>query len=230
MVLCGIQKLSLLDYPQKLCATVFTGGCNFRCPFCQNPDLVLPERAPQALDTEELIGFMEKRRGKLDGLCITGGEPLLQSGIGDFIRKVRAMGFLIKLDTNGSFPNRLQSLVTEGLLDYIAMDIKNSPEKYPLTAGVANLPVENILRSASFIMSSGVEYEFRTTVVREFHTEDDFLEISRWLRGAKRYYLQSFVDTGDLIGSGLHGYSPSELHTFCDLLAPFFTETGVRGV
>jgi pyruvate formate lyase activating enzyme len=230
MELCGLQKLAMVDYPGKLAATVFTGGCNLRCPFCHNALLVtrLAEN-PERHTVEDVLAFLNTRRGLLDGVVLSGGEPLLQDGVADFARAVRSMGFSFKLDTNGTFPDRLAALLDAGLLDYVAMDIKNSPARYAETVGVPALELAPIQNSIDLLSASGVPYEFRTTLVREFHTADDVRTIGAWLRGAPRYYLQTFVDSGGLIGSGLHPFTAAEMQGFAALAAPFFGAVAVRG-
>ncbi len=201
MLICGLQKLSLLDYPEKLAATVFTGGCNMRCPFCHNALLVTRVSESETFSEEEVLSFLKKRTGILDGICITGGEPLLQNDLADFIIEIRKLNFKIKLDTNGTFPDKLSDLLDTGLIDYVAMDIKNSPEKYPLTVGLPDFDPKPVFESANILMNSPVPYEFRTTLVHEYHTFDDIEKIGRLLSGAKNYYLQNFEDSGDLVGS-----------------------------
>ena len=193
----GFQKLTLLDFPGRTACTVFTGGCNLRCPFCHNVPLVLaPEEEP--FPEEEIFAYLKKRRGVLDGVAVTGGEPLLQKDIAGFLRRVRAMGFLTKLDTNGFFPDALEALLAEGLADYVAMDVKNSREKYARTCGRQQVDLAKVDRSLALLKNSGVDYELRTTVVAGFHTPEDIEEICRWIAGAKRYYLQAFKDSGIL--------------------------------
>ncbi|HBP01494.1 MAG TPA: anaerobic ribonucleoside-triphosphate reductase activating protein [Candidatus Moranbacteria bacterium] len=194
MRLGGYQKLTLIDYPGKIATTVFTVGCSFRCPFCHNPELVLADQFPELNDMEaEFFKFLEKRKGKLEGVCITGGEPTIQPDIINFIKKVKAMGFLVKLDSNGTRPDVLRKVIKEKLVDFIAMDIKNSPKKYSKTVGVS-ADMERIKLSVYMIMNSGIDYEFRTTVVPGIHEEKDFDEIAKWIKGAKAYYLQEFRD------------------------------------
>ncbi len=193
----GFQKLTLLDFPGRTACTVFTGGCNLRCPFCHNVPLVLaPEEEP--FPEEEIFQYLEKRRGVLDGVAVTGGEPLLQKDIAAFLRRVRAMGFLTKLDTNGFFPETLEALLAEGLADYVAMDVKNSREKYARTCGRQQVDLAKVDRSLALLKDSGVDYELRTTVVEGFHTTEDIERICRWIAGTKRYYLQAFKDSGIL--------------------------------
>ena len=192
MLIAGLQKLTLLDYPGTVACTVFTGGCNFRCPFCHNAPLVLPELMGQDTDEEQVLAFLKKRQGVLDGVAITGGEPLLHKDIGAFLEKVRALGFKIKLDTNGSFPDRLQEIISAGLVDRVAMDIKNAPELYAKTVGLPALDLAPIERSKELLLRGDVDYEFRTTVVKGLHTEESITGAAKWLAGAKEYYLQQF--------------------------------------
>lgn len=225
----GFQKLTLLDFPGFVACTVFTGGCNFRCPFCHNAPLVLLE--DEALAEDEVLSLLQKRRGLLDGVCISGGEPLLQPDIGDFMKKLRAMGYKIKLDTNGSFPQKLRALVEEGLVDMVAMDIKNSPEKYAETVGVPGFDVGPVKESAAFLMEGRVDFEFRTTVVKPLHEAEDFEKIGRWLPGAPKYYLQQFRDSGALLSAeGLGAYTEEEMQIFAEAAKPFIPHTYLRGM
>jgi pyruvate formate lyase activating enzyme len=230
MLFCGLQKLAMVDYPGKLAATVFTGGCNLQCPFCHNALLVTRLNETPSLTEAEILDFLSTRQKLLDGVVLTGGEPLLHPDAAGFLRKVRAMGFFVKLDTNGCFPNRLAPLLAEGLVDYVAMDIKNCLEKYPETCGVSEMELAPVLESIRLLRSSGVEFEFRTTAVRELHTADDFLAIGRWLEGAPQYFIQNFVDSGNLIETGYHGFTPQELQGFADLVRPYFGTVALRGV
>lgn len=231
MNICGLQKLAMVDYPGKIAATVFTGGCNLRCPFCHNALLVTRLSETPSIPTEEVLSFLRSRKGLLDGVVLTGGEPLLQPDAADFLQAVREMGFSIKLDTNGCYPDALRRVLDAGLVDYIAMDIKNTPEKYRATVGIPNLDMTPIYQSIDLIRSSGVEYEFRTTLVRELHTAADVLAIGNWLRGAPHYALQQFVDSGNLICQGqFHAFSPEEMHTMADSLPSYFGEVTLRGV
>ncbi len=207
MVIQGLQKLTLLDYPEKVACTVFTAGCNFRCPFCHNASLVIETYRNKEIPSDEFFDFLDKRTGILDGVCVTGGEPLIQRELEEFLGRIKEMGFSVKLDTNGSFPDKLKRIVEAGLVDYVAMDIKNSQENYGKTVGIENYDISNVNRSVQYLLRGNIPYEFRTTVVREFHQRSDFEAIGRWIGGAKRYYLQQFVDSGDLIRGGLHGYN-----------------------
>lgn len=208
MRILGLQKLTLLDYPERLACTVFTGGCNLLCPFCHNASLVLG--VGEEISEADFFSFLESRIGRIDGVCISGGEPTLQPDLIDFVRKIKAMGFLVKLDTNGTRPDVILTLVSEGLLDYIAMDIKNSPSKYPLTAGVENLDFSRISESIKIISESGINHEFRTTVTEELHSEDDISEICQILHQDAKYYLQAYRDEGEILKKGLS--SPAEEH------------------
>lgn len=225
----GLQKMTLLDYPGKVACTVFLGGCDFRCPFCHNGELVLSP-APAQMDQEELLAFLKKRQGLLDGVCITGGEPLLRSDLKGLLEAIHALGYPVKLDTNGSHPRALVDLVERHLVDYVAMDVKNSPERYLETVGVPGLDVGPIRESVAFLLEGMVDYEFRTTVVREFHDSDSFRAIGPWLAGAKRYFLQSFVDRDTVIQEGLHPWGRAELEEFAAIVRPWVPEVALRGV
>ena len=231
MRIAGFQKLTLLDYPGKVACTVFTMGCNYRCPFCHNSTLVRPERFTADIPQEDIFAFLKKRVGILEGVCITGGEPTLHSGLRGFIKRVKDMGFAVKLDTNGSNPGLLGRLMDEGLLDYVAMDIKNTLAKYPQTAGVSALNVNPVIENAELLLQERIPFEFRTTLVREYHTPEDIQEIGRWLQGAPRYILQSFVDSGDLLGGGgLHPLEEPQMRAMADILRPYVWEVGLRGI
>lgn len=226
----GLQKLTLLDYPDKVACTVFTAGCNFRCPFCHNASLVTHVDPGNDIPVEEILAFLKKRRGVLDGVCVTGGEPLLQPDIIEFIKQVKELGYSVKLDTNGSMITRLRQLVEQGLVDYVAMDIKNAPNKYGETIGIEGYNLENILQSVDYLKSGVVPYEFRTTVVREFHKREDFAAIGRWLKGAERYYLQGFVDSGDLIRDGLRAYNKDIMEQALEIVKRNIPNAKLRGV
>ncbi|MBQ4515781.1 MAG: anaerobic ribonucleoside-triphosphate reductase activating protein [Clostridia bacterium] len=226
----GLQKLTLLDFPGNMACTVFLGGCNFRCPFCHNRALVVNPDFSAAMDKNEFYSFLEKRQGVLDGVCITGGEPLLSSGIFDFAKEIKEMGFKIKLDTNGSFPDRMTKLIEDKLIDYVAMDIKNSPARYRETVGVESFDIAPVKESVNILLSDVIPYEFRTTLVREFHTPQDMVDIGEWISGAKQYFLQSFVDSGCLIGENLNSLSGDEIRAFADILKPFVPSVTLRGI
>ena len=210
MLIKGLQKTTLLDFPGKVACTLFTGGCNFRCPFCHNASLVISPDMSDLISEEEFFSFLNKRKAILDGVCITGGEPLIQKDIEEFIIKIRELGFAVKLDTNGAYPDRLKSILDKKLVDYVAMDIKNQKEKYSLTCGT-DVDTDKISESIALLMRGDISYEFRTTVVRELHTPQDIAAIGEWIRGAKRYFLQSFADSGDIIEDGLSAYTTEEM-------------------
>lgn len=228
MIIKGLQKTTLLDFPGKVACTVFTGGCNFRCPFCHNASLVLHAGEVDEISEEDFFSYISKRKGILDGVCITGGEPLLSTGIEDFIRKIKALGLLVKLDTNGTFPEKLKHLLDEGLLDYVAMDIKNSKEKYALTAGVSKYP-EAIDESIALIMEKAPDYEFRTTVVKELHTPQDIVNIAKWINGARHYFLQSYTDSGDILKDGFSAYDESKMLEILEITRKILPCTVLRG-
>ena len=230
MQIFGFNKTTLLDFPEHVACTLFTGGCNFRCPFCQNGDLVLHGGSLPVLDEEEVFGVLRKRKGILTGVCVTGGEPTLQRDLDVFLSRVKELGYLVKLDSNGYRPEVLQSLCERGLVDYFAMDIKSSPENYARTAGVKELDMGLIRESVDFIRSCGLDYEFRTTVVRELHSSGDFLSIGEWLKGCKAYFLQSYVESEGVICKEFSSYSKEELEEFVMLLKPYIDNVSLRGV
>lgn len=230
MKIYGFNKTTLLDYPGKLAATVFLGGCNFKCPFCHNSSLVFLPASLDIISEDTIINTLIARKGILEGVCITGGEPTLSPDLGAFIKKIKDLGFLVKLDTNGSNPARLKELVHMGLVDYVAMDIKNTKEKYKYTAGLSSSNLNSIWESVDFLLSGNVDYEFRTTVVKELHTPSDLLDIGVWIKGAKAFYLQAYEDSGDVIVPGFSSYSKKELHEFCDMLQPYAQTVKLRGV
>ncbi len=229
LIINGFQKMTLLDYPEKVACTIFFAGCNFRCPFCHNASLVVAD-GYEKYTAEEILEYLKKRKGLLDGVCITGGEPLLREGLREFIAEIKAMGYSVKLDTNGSFPERLKALVNDGLVDYVAMDIKNSLEKYPETAGVEALDVKKIEESIDFLLEGRIDYEFRTTVVRELHTEEDIENIARRISGAVKYFLQNFVDSGDLIGENLSAHSLETFKMMQNIAKKYIKDVVLRGV
>ena len=226
----GIQKLTLLDFPDRTACTVFTGGCNMRCPFCHNASLVLRPGENPAYFEEEIYAFLKKRQGILDGVAITGGEPLLQHGLREFILQVRELGFAIKLDTNGSYPDRLAALMDEGLLDYVAMDVKNSREKYAQTVGIKGFDTAPIEQSIALLRSSGVSFELRTTVVKELHSAEDIEDMGVWLQGDHAHFLQGFIDSGDLIEKGLSGYDKNQMEDLVNVLKAYIPNAQLRGV
>ena len=232
MHIAGLQKLTLLDYPGQVACTVFTSGCNFRCPFCHNAPLVLPgiTMLPR-MDEEQVLAFLKKRQGVLDGVAVTGGEPLLHKDIGAFLDKVRSLGYKIKLDTNGSFPDRLKELVEAKLVDRVAMDIKNAPALYRDTAGVDELDMAAIEESKNYLLTGVIDYEFRTTVVKGLHSRESLIDAARWISGAREYYLQQFKDSGSVIAlNGLGAYDEQEMRALAEAVAPFVPSVQVRGV
>jgi len=192
MIIGGFQKFSLIDYPNKVCAIIFIQGCNFRCPYCHNPELVVPERYGSEIPVSEIYNFLETRRGRLDAVTITGGEPTLHSDLIEMIRKIKDMGFLVKLDTNGSHPEVLEKIISGKLVDYLAMDVKAPVKSYTKVVG-RYIDVGKIKKSINLIMNSGIKYEFRTTVAKPFVSKDDLREIAREIKGAENYCLQNFV-------------------------------------
>lgn len=230
MNILGLQSLTLLDYPDKVACTVFTGGCNLRCPFCHNASLVIGSKNNGAISEADLFAFLNKRQGILDGVCVTGGEPLLQPEIVDFLRKIKALGYLIKLDTNGTFPDRLRELVTQGLIDYVALDVKSSLEHYQEAIGISSFDVTKVRDSVNYLLTESVDYEFRTTVVKGLHDIEIMQGIAQTIRGAKRYYLQKFVDSGDLIGTGMTGFSDDKMKLFLDVVSTYVKMAALRGV
>ena len=231
MKINGLLKLTLLDYPGKTACTVFTHGCNMRCGFCHNASLVCKDGAGTEIPQQEITDFLAKRKNLLDGVCVSGGEPLLQPDIEDFIYKIKSEGFLVKLDTNGTQPQKLRRLAEQKLVDYVAMDIKNSPGLYPETVGVENFDIAPVKESAEFLLSDAVDYEFRTTLVRGLHTADSIDEAARFISGAKSYFLQCFVDSGDLIqGEGLSAFTPEEMQEFLKIVTTHVKKAALRGV
>lgn len=228
MKIHGLQKMTLLDYPGKVACTVFLGGCDFRCPYCHNSEL-LDGTCPPLMESEELLAFLSKRRGLLEGVAITGGEPLLQPELPSLLTRIRAMGYSIKLDTNGTHPDRLSALIEEGLVDYVAMDIKNSPVKYAETAGVPKLDLTPVRKSVSLLLQGRVEYEFRTTVCAQLHTQSDILAIAQWIQGASRYFIQPFTDRDTVPFSGLSAPEKSSLQAFVATASAYVHEVSLRG-
>ena len=221
----GLQKCSLIDYPGELSAIIFTRGCNFRCPYCYNSELVLPEKYSPLIPEEEIFSFLEKRRGKLDAVAITGGEPCIQPDLPEFMRELKDMGYKVKLDTNGSCPGALEKVLP--LVDYIAMDVKAPPEKYSYIAG-ADVNIDDIKKSIRLIINSGKEHEFRTTVFRGCFRAGDFKKIGEMIEGANKHYIQNFLPSGKVLSEGLESCSDEELESFRDVLEGFAGECGVR--
>ena len=227
MKIQGLQKLTLLDYPGKIACTVFLGGCNFRCPFCHNGGLVLADDADGIMSTSEFLAFLDSRRGRLQAVCISGGEPTLHSDLPELISEIKSRGFEVKLDTNGTNPEMLSSLIADGLIDYVAMDIKNSPEKYALTTGV-NSNFNAVCESAALLMQGRVDFEFRTTLVKELHSAEDIESIGKWLSGGEKYFLQTYRDEGDLLVGGFTAFSPEETEQLLAVLKAYIPSAEIR--
>ena len=234
MKIAGLQKMTLLDYPGKVACTVFLSGCNFACPFCHNAELLGGE-VPPLMDDQDLLAFLEKRRGMLDAVCITGGEPTLHPGLGDLMRAIKDMGYLVKLDTNGYRPNILKQLAADGLLDYVAMDIKNGPDKYAETAGIIAVDLTAIEESMTFLLTGNLDYEFRTTVAAQLHSENSIREMTNWVGNlvpgtkAKRFFLQPFVDRDTVEYSGLSAPTQDELNHYILCLKSIAEMAEIRG-
>lgn len=227
MQILGFQKLTLLDYPGHVAATIFTGGCNFKCPFCQNARLVNYE--DDELDNEKIIDYLNNRKKYLDAVCITGGEPTIQKDLKGYIKKIKELGYLVKLDTNGTNPNLLKELIDEKLIDYVAMDIKNSKKKYSETSGT-KVNIDNIEESIKLLMNGNIDYEFRTTIVKDYHENEDIIEISKWLKDSKKYVLQQFEDSGHLIKDGLKAHPKEKLCDFKQILEKEIKNVEIRGI
>lgn len=227
MQIMGFQKMTLLDYPGYIAATIFIGDCNFRCPFCQNASLVYMEE--EVIDQNYIISYLEEKKKYLDGVCISGGEPTMQKELVDFIKKIKSMGFKVKLDTNGTNPNMVRNLIDNKLIDFVSMDIKNSKEKYNITAD-ATVNIDMIQKTIDILMENNIDYEFRTTIVYEFHTEEDITKISKWLKGTKKYALQQFQDSGNLIQEGLHAHEKETLYKFKEILEKNIKDVQIRGI
>ena len=219
--------MTLLDYPEKIACIIFTHGCNFRCPYCHNAALVCEEY--DGISDKEIFDYLKKRKGILDGVCVSGGEPFLQKDILAFLEKIKELGYSVKVDTNGTSPKQLKQAVERGLCDYVAMDIKNSPDKYAMTAD-ADLDFESVKESVEFLLCGDVEYEFRTTITRELHTKEDMKEIGKLIKGAKKYFLQTFTDSGNLVGDGMSAYTPDEMRELADAVREYVPAVIVRGL
>ena len=236
MIFGGIQKLTILDYPDKTACTLFTSGCNFRCPFCQNSSLLNPvtneERTGNryTINAVEVLDFLKTRKGLLDGVCISGGEPLMHDKLYIFLNEVKSLGFLVKIDTNGGYPKNLKKLISSGVIDYVALDIKNSPEKYAETIGLPEYDIAPVEESITLLYSSTLKYEFRTTVVREFHTGDDLITVAKWLPKKAKYILQGFSDSNEVLQHGLHAYSDDEMRKFLQRVLDIQPEAELRGI
>ncbi len=224
----GYQKLTLLDFPGKTAATVFCGGCNLRCPFCHNASLVLNPREGENRE-EEVLSYLEKRKGILEGVCITGGEPLLQPDLTDFMEKVKNMGFSIKLDTNGGDPERLKLVLATGLVDMVAMDVKSAPESYAVACG-REVEISRFLESVRILQTGNVPYEFRTTAVKGIHSEADFHHLAELLAGEENYFIQGFVDSGNVMKKGCSAFTPEEMKKILQIVKTKIPRAQLRGV
>ena len=229
MKIHGLQKMTLLDFPGKVACTVFLGGCDLRCPFCHNAELI-DGTAPAVMDETELLAFLEKRRGLLEGVAVTGGEPLLRGEeLITLAEKIRDLGYPMKLDTNGTHPDRLRRLLDRGLAAYVAMDIKNSPERYAETSGLETMDLGPVRESVSLLMEGRTEYEFRTTTVAELHDGDSFRKIGEWIRGAKRYYLQKFTDRDTVPFEGFHAPAEEDMRKYLEIAREYVPAAELRG-
>ncbi|MBO5200724.1 MAG: anaerobic ribonucleoside-triphosphate reductase activating protein [Clostridia bacterium] len=229
MIFNGFQKMTLLDFPGRVACTLFAGGCNFRCPFCHNAGLVLGG-VTESYSEDEILDYLSKRKGLLDGVCITGGEPLLRPDLKEFIIKVRALGYAVKLDTNGSLPERLYELIKEGLIDYVAMDVKSSLAGYGRAVGIENFDTADIEKSIDLLLEDRVDYEFRTTVAHPLHSAEDIEALCQRIKGAKRYFIQNFVDSGNLIGEGLSAPDPEIMQQMLEIAKKYIPDTSLRGI
>lgn len=230
MIISGFQKLTLVDYPEHIACLIFTQGCNFRCPFCHNRDLIECFSSKNQIDESEIFNYLDKRKGLIDGVCISGGEPLLQKDIALFMKFIKDKGYKIKLDTNGSKPLVLKKLIEENLVDYVAMDVKNSYSNYGKTSGIDNINVDNIKQSIQILKNSNIDYEFRTTVVKELHSFENIKEICQYLGPDVKYYIQNYRDCQTVLVSGLHGFEKEELLKIKDKLNKDYPNVKVRGI
>ena len=228
-LICGFNKLTMVDFDGKMSATIFLGACNFRCPFCHNSGLVVDVNNADRVSFNEIYDYLKQRRNILEAICITGGEPTLYPDLKELITRIKDLGYLVKLDTNGTNPNIIKELYKEGLIDYVAMDIKNSYSKYPITTGKKSIDNEPLKESIEFLINSGIDYEFRTTLVKELHTLNDMKGISLMIKGAKKYYLQQFIDNGGCIVSGLHKVDKEEALIFREELKKTLECVELRG-
>lgn len=230
MQIHGFNKSTLLDYPKHLAATIFVGGCNMRCPFCHNASLVLQPHTQPIIPNQEVLAYLNKRKNILEGVCITGGEPTLYNDLPIFIGQIKELGFKVKLDTNGTNPGLIGTLIDKELIDYVAMDIKNSKEKYKLTGGNKDIPLEKIEETVSLLLSDTIDYEFRTTIVSELHSEHDMKAIANWIKDAKAYYLQAYKDSGDIISTGYTSPSKQTMDLYKELLSHYVKHVDIRGI
>ena len=230
MLILGLQKTTLLDFPGKVASTIFTGGCNFRCSYCHNRDLVFPPADVLSYSEEEIFEHLTAKKKVLDGVCITGGEPTLHRDLPEFIGKIKDLGLLVKLDSNGTNPEMLRLLIDQGLVDYIAMDIKHTKEKYNSIAAMPNFRLDLIEESVELLKNSAIDYEFRTTIMKECHQAQDMEDIGKWLQGAKAYYLQSYKESEQVINPIFSPHSKEDLEKFVEILKTYIPNTSIRGV
>lgn len=225
----GWEKLSLLDFDDNITTTLFVAGCDFRCPFCHNSSLVLhPNEAPK-IPWDEIMDYLRKRKNVVDAVCVTGGEPALMPDLIEKLSDIKSLGYVVKLDTNGSRPEVLRIVVEQGLVDYVAMDIKNSPEKYAMTIGTTAFSMDDIRTSASYLIHGRIPYEFRTTTIAEYHTEKDFDEMGSWLSGANKFFIQRYIDNENCIAHGLHMVSKEKALVFKAILEKYVKQAALRG-
>ena len=229
MQIHGLNKTTLLDYPGIVASTVFTGSCNFRCPFCQNADLVLDPMSQPIISEQDVLDHLRKRKGIVKGVCITGGEPTLQPDLANFIGKIKDIGMLVKLDTNGYRPEVTESLIKDGLVDYVAMDIKSSLDGYSDICGI-DIDTDKIVKSIGLLINGNNEYEFRTTVVKEYHNAETFRSIGKLIKGADKYFLQGYIDSDRVLEKGLSGYERKELESFAEIVSEYVKKVNIRGV
>lgn len=229
MKIHGLQKMTLLDFPGLVACTVFLGGCDLRCPFCHNAE-ILDMNAPAVMEDKEFLEFLETRRGKLDGVAVTGGEPTLRPDLPELLSEIKRLGFKVKLDTTGNHPDMLKRIVGEGLVDYVAMDVKNSKERYAETVGLTGFDISRVDESISFLLRGDVEYEFRTTVIKQFHDKDSFIGIAEWIKGAEKYYLQGFVDRDTVPFAGLEARTEEEMKEYAEIVKPYVKSVELRGM
>ena len=230
MVFHGFQKMTMLDFPGYVACTVFTPGCNFRCPFCHNSLLVTKVNENEIYSEDEILAYLRKRKGVIDGICISGGEPLMHDDIFDFVKKVKETGMLVKIDTNGSFPDKLKKLIDSGNIDYVAMDIKNCPEKYSVTTGIQDFDFSPVRKSIELLLEGRIAYEFRTTVVKELHTPQDMVGIGELIKGADRYFLQHFIESESNIQQGLTPLDREEMENLRNSVVRFVKNAELRGI
>ncbi len=230
MIFHGFQKMTMLDFPGYVACTVFTPGCNFRCPFCHNSLLVTRMNDSEIYTEDDILSYLKRRQGVIDGICISGGEPLMHDDIFDFVKKIKELGFLVKIDTNGSFPEKLEKLIDSGNIDYVAMDIKNCPEKYGETVAIPDFDFEPVRKSVQILLSGKVKYEFRTTVVKEFHTPQDMVKIGELIQGAEKYFLQHFIESEGNIQQGLTPLCREEMEKLRLSVLGFVKNAELRGI